>query len=314
MVETPTPQTGQVTALAALADSARRYLSRWHRRRPLWVGVAIGGVVDGAHRDRRPPSAGMDGRAGRAGAGRDAGPAGVGGRARRRDGRSGAAAGHAAVRPARAAVDQPVHLRPRDRRLRAGDRRAGAQPRHRPGQHRGAARPLGAAWAGRVGWSPRSATRRCWPPRDDSASPGQPGRRRRCCGPRGPAASPRSELLAERARVLGSAVALLRDMLNPDELVVGGQAFTEYPEGMARGRGRLRRRARRCRRATSGSPRSATGCRRPAPGWCRWVGCTPTRSARCGARPPGGSLGLTPRCRARQSRRVPREYVDTGFG
>jgi predicted NBD/HSP70 family sugar kinase len=32
--------------------------------------------------------------------------------------------------------------------------------------------------------------------------------------------------------VLGEAVALLRDMLNPDDLVVGGQAFTEYPEGM----------------------------------------------------------------------------------
>jgi predicted NBD/HSP70 family sugar kinase len=40
------------------------------------------------------------------------------------------------------------------------------------------------------------------------------------------------ELLAERARVLGEALALLRDLLNPDELVVGGQAFTEYPEGM----------------------------------------------------------------------------------
>jgi predicted NBD/HSP70 family sugar kinase len=39
-------------------------------------------------------------------------------------------------------------------------------------------------------------------------------------------------LLAERSRVLGQAVAMLRDMLNPDDLVVGGQAFTEYPEGM----------------------------------------------------------------------------------
>jgi predicted NBD/HSP70 family sugar kinase len=39
-------------------------------------------------------------------------------------------------------------------------------------------------------------------------------------------------LVAERARVLGEAVALLRDMLNPDDLVVGGQAFTEHPEGM----------------------------------------------------------------------------------
>jgi hypothetical protein len=34
--------------------------------------------------------------------------------------------------------------------------------------------------------------------------------------------------------VLGEAVALLRDLLNPDDLVVGGQAFTEYPEGMER--------------------------------------------------------------------------------
>ena len=39
-------------------------------------------------------------------------------------------------------------------------------------------------------------------------------------------------LVTERARVLGEAVALLRDMLNPDDLVVGGQAFTEYPEGL----------------------------------------------------------------------------------
>ena len=41
------------------------------------------------------------------------------------------------------------------------------------------------------------------------------------------------ELLGERARVLGGAVALLRDMLNPDDLVLGGQAFTDHPEGMA---------------------------------------------------------------------------------
>ena len=39
-------------------------------------------------------------------------------------------------------------------------------------------------------------------------------------------------LLAERARVLGESVALLRDLLNPDDLVLGGQGFTEYPEGL----------------------------------------------------------------------------------
>ena len=58
-------------------------------------------------------------------------------------------------------------------------------------------------------------------------------------------------LLAERARVLGEAVALLRDMLNPDDLVVGGQAFTEYPEGMSLV-GAAYRNARCCRRETSG--------------------------------------------------------------
>ena len=31
---------------------------------------------------------------------------------------------------------------------------------------------------------------------------------------------------------LGGAAALLRDMLNPEEIVVGGQAFTDYPDGM----------------------------------------------------------------------------------
>ena len=47
-VETPTPRSAQGPALASLADSAQRYLRRWHRRRALWVGVAIGGTVDGA--------------------------------------------------------------------------------------------------------------------------------------------------------------------------------------------------------------------------------------------------------------------------
>lgn len=39
-------------------------------------------------------------------------------------------------------------------------------------------------------------------------------------------------VLAKRARVLGAAIALLRDLLNPDGLVVGGQAFTGYPEAL----------------------------------------------------------------------------------
>ena len=47
-VEMPTPRGGQGTALASLANSAARYLSRWHRRQTLWVGVSVGAVVDSA--------------------------------------------------------------------------------------------------------------------------------------------------------------------------------------------------------------------------------------------------------------------------
>ncbi|WP_373877662.1 ROK family transcriptional regulator, partial [Mycobacterium kiyosense] len=47
-VETPTPLSAPGTALTSLAHSASRYLRRWHRRRALWVGVAIGGTVDNA--------------------------------------------------------------------------------------------------------------------------------------------------------------------------------------------------------------------------------------------------------------------------
>ncbi|NLE79470.1 MAG: ROK family protein, partial [Rhodococcus sp.] len=39
-------------------------------------------------------------------------------------------------------------------------------------------------------------------------------------------------ILADRASTLGRTVALLRDLFNPDRVVLGGQAFTEYPEGI----------------------------------------------------------------------------------
>lgn len=39
-------------------------------------------------------------------------------------------------------------------------------------------------------------------------------------------------VLNERARVLGRTVALLRDLFNPDKVILGGQAFTDYPPAM----------------------------------------------------------------------------------
>ncbi|MGV9332550.1 ROK family protein [Nocardia sp. NPDC003726] len=41
-----TPQTGQEFATVTVARSAKAFLQRWHRRKALWAGVAIGGRVD----------------------------------------------------------------------------------------------------------------------------------------------------------------------------------------------------------------------------------------------------------------------------
>ncbi|WP_040787997.1 ROK family transcriptional regulator [Nocardia paucivorans] len=41
-----TPQSGQEFAVTTVARSAKAFLQRWHKRTPLWVGVAIGGRVD----------------------------------------------------------------------------------------------------------------------------------------------------------------------------------------------------------------------------------------------------------------------------
>ncbi|MGK8487905.1 ROK family protein [Nocardia asiatica] len=41
-----TPQTGQEFATTTVARSAKAFLQRWHRRKALWAGVAIGGRVD----------------------------------------------------------------------------------------------------------------------------------------------------------------------------------------------------------------------------------------------------------------------------
>lgn len=41
------------------------------------------------------------------------------------------------------------------------------------------------------------------------------------------------DLLVERGRVLGRAVAVARDMINPDRVILGGQAFTDYRPALA---------------------------------------------------------------------------------
>ncbi|WP_193561369.1 ROK family protein [Mycolicibacterium hodleri] len=272
VVETPTPTGGQNSALAALAGSASRYLSRWHRRRPLWVGVAAGGVVDSAtgHLDHArlgwvdapvgpvlaetlglPVSLAshVDAMAGAElllGARRLTAPESnvAAGAAPRLNVAAGAAprlnvAAGAAPRlnvAAGAAPSTSLYVYARETvgyALSIGGRVH--SPTSGPGTI--AALPAQSELLGGTGQLESTVS-------DEAVLTA--ARKLRMVPADGPSSTiagvlrsarqgnqPAIDLLGERAKVLGEAVALLRDMLNPDDLVVGGQAFTEYPEGMA---------------------------------------------------------------------------------
>ncbi len=235
-VETPTPRGGQAAALASLAGSARRYLSRWHRRRPLWVGVATGGVVDGT--------------------------TGVVDHAR-------LGWSQAPVGPVLAdQLGLPVSVASHVDAMAGAELLLGMRRTPSPGSSSlylyaretvGFALVIGgrvhspASGPGTIAGLPVSSDLLGGSGRLESTVSDEAvlaaARARRIVPETGPGASMQAlqriarqddqpaavsarELLTERARVLGGAVALLRDMLNPDDLVVGGQAFTEYPEGM----------------------------------------------------------------------------------
>ena len=233
-VETPTPGGTQPAALSALADSARRYLSRWHRRRPLWLGVAVGGVVDSA-----------DGHVDHARLGWSQAPVG----------------------PVLAsALGLPVSVASNVDAMAGAELLLGKQELRGSGLYVYARETVGFAQVidGRV-HSPASGPGTVAGLPVQSELLGGSGQLESTVSDEAvvaaarrtgilPAGGPNStiaallrvarqqdaagvaagELLAERARVLGGAVALLRDALNPDDLVVGGQGFTEYPEGMDR--------------------------------------------------------------------------------
>lgn len=247
VVETPTPGGAQNAALAALAGSARRYLSRWHRRRPLWVGVTAGGVVDSATGYVEHARLGwadapvgpvlaetlglpvslashVDAMAGAElllGARRANAPTGadvVG-----RSGSRGTEATSLYVY-ARETVGYALSIGGRVHSPTSG-----------PGTI--AALPVQSELLGGTGYLESTVS-------DEAVL--NAARTSRIVPADGPSSTiagvlraarqgnqPAIELLGERARVLGESVALLRDMFNPDDLVVGGQAFTEYPEAMA---------------------------------------------------------------------------------
>src|SRR3984893_3515021 len=238
-VETPTPLNPAGPALASLAESASRYLRRWHRRRPLWVGVAIGGTVDSdsGHVDH----ARLGWRQARVGpvlADTLGLPVSV---ASHVDAMAGA---ELLLGMRRFAPSSPTSLYVYARETVGYALVIGGRV-HCPASGPGtiAALPVQSDLLGGTGQlestvsdeAVLSAARRLKilpvlaPATRIAGSATAMTDLLRVARAGNPQAR---ELLAERARVLGEGVGLVRDMLNPDELVVGGQAFTEYPEAM----------------------------------------------------------------------------------
>ncbi|WP_156738155.1 ROK family transcriptional regulator [Mycobacterium scrofulaceum] len=237
-VETPTPLSPAGPALATLAESAARYLQRWHRRRPLWVGVAIGGTVDSATGHVDHPRLGWrQAPVGPVLADALGLPVSV---ASHVDAMAGA---ELLLGMRRFLPSSPTILYVYARETVGYALVIGGRvhcPTSGPGTI--AALPAHSELLGGTGQLESTVS-------DEAVLAA--ARRLRIL-PFAPAGRPNAstagindllrlarggnehakELLSERGRVLGQAVALLRDMLNPDELVVGGQAFTEFPEGM----------------------------------------------------------------------------------
>jgi predicted NBD/HSP70 family sugar kinase len=247
VVETPTSGGSPAVSLAALAGSARRYLARWHRRRPLWVGVAIGGVVDSTAGQVDHPRLGWAQAPVGAVLGAALGlPVSV---ASHVDAMAGAELLLAARRSrcadrasslyvyARETVGYALVIGGRVHTPASGPGTITGLPVHsellaggRAGLEATVSDEAVLAAARGAGILPpaRGAGRATSPgPGSTIAALARLARQ----GRDGRSLAAR-ELLAERANVLGGAVALLRDLLNPDDVVVGGQAFTEYPEGL----------------------------------------------------------------------------------
>ncbi|GAB7066459.1 ROK family protein [Mycobacterium hodleri] len=243
VVETPTPRGSQNSALAALAGSASRYLSRWHRRRPLWVGVTAGGVVDSATGHVDHARLGWtDAPVGPVLAETLGLPVSLASHVDAMAGAElllGARRVNVAAGPNVAAGATPVTSLYVYARETVGYALSIGGRVHSPTSGPGtiAALPAQSEMLGGSGQLESTVS-------DEAVLTA--ARRLRIVPADGPSSTiaavlrsarqgnqPAVDLLGERARVLGESVALLRDMLNPDDLVVGGQAFTEYPEGMA---------------------------------------------------------------------------------
>ncbi|NUS42739.1 MAG: ROK family transcriptional regulator [Streptomycetaceae bacterium] len=237
-MQTLTPRSGQELGLAAIARRAQAFTDRWRRRRPLWAGVALGGRVDTNTGVVDHPR--LDWHEAPVGAviGQTLGvPVSVAPHVE-------AMAAAELLLPPAAAVEQSS---PNSSSLffyareMAGVALVFDGNVHTPSNGPGslAHLPTGTdvkCECGRVGCLEAVVGDRALAERALRA--GIVGE-----GPEGPViehlyraaqagSQAAQELLVERAETLGRTVAILRDLLNPDQIILAGQAFTEYPAGL----------------------------------------------------------------------------------
>ncbi|WP_435277420.1 ROK family protein [Rhodococcus yananensis] len=234
-VEIPTPTGDQDTALTTIASAAVTFVSRWHRRTPLWSGVALGGRVDPvAGTADHPRSGWVDAPVGAIIGGGLGLPVSVSAHV------EAMAAAELLLTPDREAVAGTgtglyVYARETVGIALTFDGKVHT-PRGGPGSiahlptGSSAQCPCGAVGCLEATVSDRAtvenAQRQGVLGEGDASIRGLYGLARD-----GSAAA--HGLLVERATVLGRTVALLRDLFNPDRVVLGGQAFTEYPAAVA---------------------------------------------------------------------------------
>ncbi len=237
-VEIPTPGGSSEAALMSITRSACAFAARWHRRTLLWVGVATGGRVDTARGTVDHPRLGWrDGRvAAVVGSGLGV-PVSVSGHV------EAMAAAELLLAPppsngiaAQDGTSLYVYARETAGMALTIDGRV-----HTPASGPGSIAHLPTGSSALCGCGARGCLEASVGDRAVVAAAVNraivaPHTRPSIAAVYGAAqggSEAARELLTERARILGRTVALLRDMFNPDRVVLGGQAFTAYPAAIA---------------------------------------------------------------------------------
>jgi predicted NBD/HSP70 family sugar kinase len=232
-VEIPTQGGPASEALSVITRSAGAFAARWHRRTPLWVGVALGGRVDGASGTVDHPRLGWESAQVGAIVGGGLGlPVSVSGHV------EAMAGSELLLTPARAdnsTAGTSLYFYARET---AGIALTIDGRVHTPSTGPGsiAHLPTGSNVLCQCG------NRGCLEATvSDRAVLAIAVERGVLAAGSGVAAlyqaahdgsAAAQQILVERAKVLGRTVGLLRDLFNPDRVVLGGQAFTQYAAGI----------------------------------------------------------------------------------